>query len=92
MKKDQFQSILSKLEELHKLHPSYSFGNVISIAFADYGDVWGQTDKELFFALEKYEAELELSNDSIASPEYLEKLYKDVTNFDHILDDEEDEQ
>ena len=91
MKKDDFQRILSKLEELHKKHKTYSFGNIISIAFCEYGDIWGNTNKECLFALEKYESELELDSDKIASPDYLAQLYKDVENFDNILDEEEDE-
>jgi len=90
-KKDNFKLIITKLEELHKKHPRYSFGSIISIAFSDYGDIWGVSDKESIFALEKYEAELELDEeDKIASPEYLSSLYKDIENFDNILDEEED--
>ena len=90
MKKDNFQSILQKLEELHKDHPSYSYGSIHSIAFSDYGDIWGITDKESLFALEKYEAELSLDQDKIASKDYMDKLYKDVENFDDILDEEDE--
>lgn len=91
MKKNNFQSILDKLQELHKKHPLYSYGSIHSIAFSDYGDIWGITDKEALFALEKYEAELELENsDNIASPEYMEQLYKDIEDFDNILNEEEE--
>lgn len=91
MKKDSFQHILTKLEQLHKGHSTYSFGQIISTTFSEYGDIWGITNKEALFALEKYEAELELDEDRIASPEYMDKLPKDVENFDHILDPEEDD-
>lgn len=91
MKQDSFQLVTHKLNQLHKEHPSYGFGRIISIAFSEYGDIWGLTNKEALFALEKYEAELALDEDKIASPEYMDKLFKDVANFNHILDEEEDE-
>ena len=92
MKKNIYKSILEKLLDLKKEHPSYNFGRHISLAFAEYGDVWGMTDKEALFALEKYETELGLdSEDKIASPEYMEKLMKDVEDFDNILNEEEDD-
>lgn len=91
MKRDTFQNVTKKLEDIHKEHPTYSFGAVISIAFSEYGDIWGITNKEALFALEKYESELELDNDKIVSPDYLSKLQKDVENFDHILDEEEED-
>lgn len=92
MKKDNFQLILDKLVELHKKHKTYSFGRIQSMAFADYKDTWGMTDRECLFALEKYECELELDSDPIASEDYMEKLYKDVENFDSILEEgDEDE-
>lgn len=84
-----YKSVLSKLEELNKAHPSYSFGRHISMAFAEYGDIWNVSDKEALFALEKYEAELELDSDKLATPEYLEQLYKDVEDFDNILNDDD---
>lgn len=90
MKKDNFQNILNKLQELHKEHPSYSYASIHSIAFCDYGDIWGITDKEALFALEKYEAELFLDQDKIASKDYMDKLYKDVEDFDNILNEDED--
>jgi len=89
-KKDNFQLILEKLSELHKLHPSYSYGHIQSMAFADYTDTFGITDKESLFALDKYLCELELDGDPIASPDYMNKLYKDVENFDNILNDEDE--
>lgn len=90
-KKDNFRSILLKLEELHKLHPTYSYGHIHSLAFSDYNDTFNLSDKECLFALDKYECELELDGDMITSPDYIAKLYKDVENFDSILDEEEED-
>jgi len=90
MKKDNFQKILDKLTELHKAHPSYSYGHINSMAFAEYRDTFSITDKESLFAIEKYECELDLDSDPIASPDYMSKLYKDIENFDNILNDEDE--
>ncbi len=93
MKKNtNYIAILEKLEELHSSHPSYSFGRHISIAFSEYGDVWGITDKEALFALEKYAQELEGDDDKIASSEYLDKIIKEGMNLDTILDEEEEDE
>lgn len=90
-KKNNYIAILQQLEILHRKHPSYNMGRHLSMAFAEYGDVWSLSDKEALFALEKYEAELDLDNDNIASPEYMEQLYKDVENFDNILEEEDED-
>ena len=83
------KKIIEKLEELSKDHPTFSFGRHISMAFAEYGDIWGLSNKECLFALDKYQAELDMGDDRIATPQYMEKLYKDVENFDDILNEED---
>jgi len=88
-RKNDFKNIVQVLEELHKNHPSYSFGSIISLAFADYGDTWGVSNKECLFALEKYSAQLDMDGDEIASPEYMDALLKDVENFDNILNEDD---
>lgn len=92
MKKNtNYIAILEKLKELHSSHPSYSFGRHISIAFSEYGDVWGITDKEALFALEKYAQELEGDNDRIVDDHYIDQIIKDAQNLDTILDEEEED-
>lgn len=90
MRKNDYKAIVDKLLELKREHHTYNFGRHISLAFAEYGDLWGLTDKEALFALEKYQTELELDTDRIASPQYIEQLMKDVEDFDNILNEEED--
>lgn len=83
------KKIIDKLQDLYKDHPTFSFGRHISMAFTEYGDIWDLSNKECLFALEKYQAELDMGDDKITSPQYLEKLYKDVENFDNILNEED---
>lgn len=91
MRKNDYKAIVDKLLELKKEHPTYNFGRHISLAFAEYGDIWGLSDKEALFALEKYEVEINMDSDKIASTEYMDKLFKDVEDFDNILNEEDDD-
>jgi len=54
-----YNQAIHVLQELKKAYPHYTMGQHFSTALSDYGDVWGLTDKEFLFALEKYKTELE---------------------------------
>lgn len=77
------------MEKLHKAHPTYNMGRHISTALDGYDDVWGVTDKEFLFALEKYELALNMDVDHIDQEE-IDKIIKDGMNLERMfLDDEE---
>ena len=78
------------LENLHKAHPTYNIGRHISTALDGYDDIWGVTDKEFLFALEKYELELNMDIDHIDQEE-IEKIIKDGMNLERTLFEEEEE-
>ena len=78
------------LESLHKAHPTYNIGRHISTALDGYNDIWGVTDKEFLFALEKYELELNMDVDHIDQEE-IEKIIKDGMNLERTLFEEEEE-
>ncbi len=78
MKKNNYIQSLKIIKELNKAHPRFVIGRHISTALSDYGDLWGITDKEFLFALTKYQEELELDNDNIASPEYIQAIEEDA--------------
>ena len=78
------------LESLHKAHPTYNIGRHISTALDGYNDVWGVTDKEFLFALEKYELALNIDIDHIDQEE-IEKIIKDGMNLERTLFEEEEE-
>lgn len=87
----KYKEILNLLTQLHIDYPTFSMGQHIATAVADYGDFWGLTDKEFLFALEKYQAELSLDNENIASPDYVDKIIKDGEGlFDNKEEEEED--
>jgi hypothetical protein len=85
----QFTQIISLLNDLHKSFPTYNVGRHLSTALEGYGDVWGMTDKELLYALNKYKTELDLD-----MPHSLDVDIQDIIqqgmNLDNILDEEEE--
>ncbi len=63
-------------------------GRHIATALDGYGDVWGITDRELFFALEKYSTELDMD----VAPHHkdeLDNIIKDGMDLDNILKEDE---
>ena len=86
-----YKSALKVLEQLHKDHPSFSIARHIATATADYGDIWGMSNKEFLFSLEKYQAELELDSDNIANEGYIEQITKDAENLLNNNEDENDD-
>jgi hypothetical protein len=77
------------LESLHKAHPTYNIGRHISTALDGYDDVWGVTDKEFLFALEKYELALNIDIDHIDQEE-IDKIIKDGMNLERMFEEEEE--
>ena len=89
-KPNYYRQILHVLENLNKAHPTYNIGRHISTALDGYNDVWGVTDKEFLFALEKYELALNMDIDYIDQEE-IEKIIKDGMNLERTLFEEEEE-
>jgi hypothetical protein len=77
------------LENLHKAHPTYNIGRHISTALDGYDDIWGVTDKEFLFALEKYELELNMDSPHIDEEE-IDEIIKDGMNLERTLFEEEE--
>ena len=89
-RQNHYRQIIRVLENLHKAHPTYNIGRHISTALDGYDDIWGVTDKEFLFALEKYELELNMDIDHIDQEE-IEKIIKDGMNLERTLFEEEEE-
>jgi hypothetical protein len=88
-KRDHYSQILNVLKDLHKAHPSYNMGRHLSTALDGYGDIWGLSNKELLFALQKYKAELDM--DVPHDDDDLEQIIKDGEDLENILKEEEEE-
>ena len=89
-KKTPYIEVITILQELHKSFPTYNLGRHLATALADYGDIWGLTDKELAFALSKYKAEIEMDIPHTDDSE-LEKIIKEGMDLDNILKEEEED-
>jgi len=89
-RQNYYRQILQILERLRKAHPIYNIGRHISTALDGYDDVWGVTDKEFLFALEKYELELNMDVDHIDQEE-IDEIIKDGMNLERTLFEEEEE-
>ena len=84
-----YEQILSVLVELKEAFPSYNMGRHLDTALNEYKDIWGMTDKEMLYALNKYKSQLTLD---VPHPDETEidKIVKDGMNLDTILDDYQD--
>jgi len=63
-------------------------GRHISTAFDEYGDIWGLSDKEVLFALEKYKTQLEMDIPHTDDSE-LDEIIKDGMNLENIFKEED---
>lgn len=89
-KKTHYQQALYILQELHKDFPTYGLGRHLATALSDYGDIWGITDKEIVYALDKYKTELQLDVPHTDESE-IDKIIKEGMDLDNILKEEDDE-
>ena len=89
-KKNNYEKALQVLQDLHKDFPTYNLGRHLSTALADYGDIWGLSDKELCFALTKYKTELEMDVPHTDESE-IDKIIKDGMDLDNILKEEDED-
>lgn len=88
-RQNYYSQVLHILQSLHSAYPEYNMGKHLATALDEYGDVWGITDRELLFALEKYKAQLEMDVPHTDDDE-IDKIIKDGMNLDDILKEEED--
>lgn len=54
MKVDYYHRILTNLQKLKEMYPTYNMGRHLSTILDEQGDVWGLTDKQLSGALDQY--------------------------------------
>jgi hypothetical protein len=62
-------------------------GRHIATALDGYPDVWGLTDREFLFALNKYIIELDMD---VLHNEDVDLIIKEGLDLNHILDEEEE--
>jgi len=84
-----YRQIVQTLVRLQKAYPTYNIGRHISTALDEYSDVWGVSDKEFLYAIQKYEIELNIDGPHIDDKE-IEEIIKDGMNLDSIFEEEEE--
>jgi hypothetical protein len=84
-----YRQIIRTLQRLEKSHPTYNIGRHLSTALDEYNDLWGVSDKELLYALEKYEVELNIDYPHVDEEE-LKEIIKGGMNLERMFDEEED--
>lgn len=89
-KTSYYNQVLQILQQLHAAYPTYNIGRHLATALDEYGDIWGLTDKELLFALEKYKSQLELDIPHTDDKE-IDQIIKDGMNLDDILKEQDGE-
>jgi hypothetical protein len=89
-KASYYSQVLTILQQLHAAYPNYNMGRHLATALDEYGDIWGLTDKEVLFALEKYKSQLELDVPHTDENE-LDQIIKDGMNLDDILKEQDGE-
>lgn len=89
MKKENYTNkLFSLLKELKHLYPSWEISKHIAGATTSYKDVWGISDKQFCFELEKYMSELSLENND----EDLSLILTDAEHLDTLLMDDIEEE
>lgn len=89
-KASYYSQIVQLLQQLHAAYPTYNLGRHIATALDGYGDVWGLSDKEILFALEKYKSQLDLDIPHTDESE-IEQIIKEGMNLENILKEEDGE-
>ena len=84
-----YRQIIQTLVRLQKAYPTYNIGRHISTAMDEYSDVWGVSDREFLYAIQKYEIELNIDGPHIDDKE-IEEIIKDGMNLDSIFEEEEE--
>lgn len=84
MATDNYGKILKELGKLHKKFPSYNLGRHLATALDGY-DTWSTSDKEMLFAIEKYEAGLEFDIHRDESRD-IDAIIKDGVNFGLLVE------
>lgn len=89
-KPNYYNQVVQMLHSLHTSYPEYNMGKHLATALDGYGDLWGVTDKELLFALEKYKAQLDMDVPHTDEKE-IDQIIHDGMNLDNILKEEDGE-
>lgn len=89
MKNTHQTTVFNILKTLKKNYPTLPLSRHIVDATSDYNNLWGLSDKELSYALEKYEKELSINQPP--SEEEINTIIQEGMDLEHIFDEEEED-
>ena len=89
-KPNYYNQTIHILNELHSSYPQYNIGRHIATSLADYGDIWGITDKEFVYALNKYKAQLDMDIPHTDESE-IDDIIRQGLDLDNILKEEDED-
>lgn len=94
MKQNYKTDCIAVLKEIAKKYPNQLLSSHLTLAFADYVNIEGLSDKEVYYLLEKYKCvkELDLGIHSTSTKKDLDEIIAGAENLNvEDLMDEEDE-
>jgi len=86
---NNYYGVLALFQQLYISYPNYNIGRHIATALDEYGDVWGLSDREILFALEKYKSELDMDIPHTDDSE-IDQIIKEGMNLENILKEDDD--
>lgn len=89
-----YKACIKTLQVLHKQHPTFPIGRHISTALDGYGDAWGMTDKEMYYALKRYQTILETDQEARTEvhERYVERVVDRGMHLDELFTQDTSEQ
>lgn len=85
------RKFLKLQEELFRDYPGAPIGRHLDIAFADYQPTSAYSEKELCYALEKYQTELSLDIQNVVTDDYVYRIQEDAEHLFDLQDSDEEE-
>ena len=84
-----YNKCINILRSLNKQFPSMGIGRHI-ITATDGMDLWGISDKELFFCLERYKLEMEMDIPHMYIEKDIDKIIEDGLHLERVLYEEDE--
>jgi hypothetical protein len=90
-KPNYYNQSITILQDLHRLYPNWNMGRHIATALDGYGDVWGITDKELVFLLDKYKTRMDIDIEHTTDQDELDKIIKEGMDLDNLFKEDDND-
>lgn len=88
--KKEFYNILNTLKELKDAHPNIDITKYIDTVYSDNNGIWGMSDKEFAFQLDKAAKTLDMEGSIITDDKSIDDIIEQGKNLFDINEDDED--